>query len=82
MEIIPGVHDIDLGMVHAFIYQEADRLTLIDTGLANSGAAIVGELGRFERPAGIGHQHRRLEGQSFCRSQVTHVLVVRHSSIA
>ena len=41
MEIIPGVHDIDLGMVRAYLYQEADRLTLIDTGLANSGSAIV-----------------------------------------
>jgi glyoxylase-like metal-dependent hydrolase (beta-lactamase superfamily II) len=40
-EIITDVHDIDLGMVHAYICQEADRLTLIDTGLANSGAAIV-----------------------------------------
>lgn len=41
MEIIPGVHDVDLGMVHAYIYQESDRLTLIDTGLTNSGAALV-----------------------------------------
>jgi glyoxylase-like metal-dependent hydrolase (beta-lactamase superfamily II) len=41
MEIIPGVHDIDLGMVHAYLYQEADRLTLIDTGLTDSAAAIV-----------------------------------------
>jgi glyoxylase-like metal-dependent hydrolase (beta-lactamase superfamily II) len=41
VEIIPGVHDIDLGMVHAYLYQEADRLSLIDTGLTNSGAAIV-----------------------------------------
>jgi len=41
IEIIPGVHDIDLGIVHAYLYQEADRLSLIDTGLANSGPAIV-----------------------------------------
>lgn len=41
MEIIPGVHDIDLGLVHAYLYQEADRLTLIDTGLAASTAKIV-----------------------------------------
>ncbi len=40
-EVIDGVHDIDLGMVHAYLYQEADRLTLIDTGLTNSGTAIV-----------------------------------------
>ncbi len=42
MEIVPGVHSIDgLGVGRAYLYQEADRLTLIDTGLTNSGAAIV-----------------------------------------
>ena len=47
MEIIPGVHTIDsLGVGRAYLYQEADRLTLIDTGLAGSAdrlyAAIEG----------------------------------------
>ena len=41
MEIIPGVHVIDLGMVQAYLVQEADRLTLIDTGLATCAPAII-----------------------------------------
>jgi len=41
MEVIAGVHVIDLGMVQAYLYQEADRITLIDTGLATSAGAIV-----------------------------------------
>ena len=41
MEIILGVHVIDLGMVQAYLYREADRLTLIDTGLTTSASAIV-----------------------------------------
>ena len=39
MEIIEGVHTIDsLGIGRAYLYAEADRLTLIDTGLAGSAA--------------------------------------------
>lgn len=41
MEIIPGVHDIDLGMVHAYLVQERDRLSLIDTGLAGSATDVI-----------------------------------------
>ena len=41
MEIIPGVHAIEkLGVGRAYLYQEADRLTLIDTGLANSADRV------------------------------------------
>jgi glyoxylase-like metal-dependent hydrolase (beta-lactamase superfamily II) len=40
-EIIPGVHVIDCGMVQAYLVQDADRLTLIDTGLATCAPAIV-----------------------------------------
>jgi len=40
-EIVPGVHAIDLGIVNAYLYEERDRLTLIDTGLAESGDAIL-----------------------------------------
>ncbi len=40
MEIIAGVHVIDCGLVQAYLYQEADRLTLIDTGLSDSAPAI------------------------------------------
>ena len=35
MEIVPGVHTIEgLGVGRPYLYQEADRVTLIDTVLA------------------------------------------------
>jgi len=48
-EIIPGVHDVDLSMVHAYLYQERDRLTLIDTGLADSAMKIVDAIEGIDR---------------------------------
>ena len=45
MEIIPGVHTIDrLGVGRAYLYQEADRLTLIDAGLAGSAVRTYGAI--------------------------------------
>ncbi|MCH8161519.1 MAG: MBL fold metallo-hydrolase, partial [Chloroflexi bacterium] len=50
MEIVEGVHTVEsLGVGRAYIYQEQDKLTLIDTGLANSTEkilAVVGKIGR------------------------------------
>ena len=50
MEIDEGVHAIEsLGIGRAYIYQEQDRLTLIDTGLADSSDkifAVIGKIGR------------------------------------
>jgi glyoxylase-like metal-dependent hydrolase (beta-lactamase superfamily II) len=50
MEIVPGVHAIDTHrMGRCYLYQEADRLTLIDTGYAGRSAAIfaaIESLGR------------------------------------
>ena len=43
-EIIAGVHAIDLGIVYAYLYQEADRLTLIDTGLTTSAEEVLGAI--------------------------------------
>ncbi len=65
MEIVPGVHAIDsLGVGRAYLYQEADRLTLIDTGLAGSADkifAVVESLGRKPediKQIVITHHHR------------------------
>ena len=44
MEIIPGVHAIDVDMVYAYLYQEAERLTLVDSGLATASERIVQEI--------------------------------------
>lgn len=39
MEVIEGVHTVEgLGVGRAYLYLEAGRLTLIDTGLAGSAA--------------------------------------------
>ncbi len=65
MEIIAGVHTIDgLGVGRAYLYQEADRLTLIDTGLAGSAERIwraIERIGRRQedlRQIVITHHHR------------------------
>ncbi|MEX0786946.1 MAG: MBL fold metallo-hydrolase [Dehalococcoidia bacterium] len=50
MEIIPGVHAIGgLGVGRVYLYQEADRLTLIDTGLAGSADRILAAVERLGR---------------------------------
>ena len=65
MEIIPGVHTIEgLGVGRAYLYEEADRLTLIDTGLAGSAERIFGAIERIGRRPDdvrqivITHHHR------------------------
>ena len=65
MEIDEGVHAIEsLGIGRAYIYQEQDRLTLIDTGLPNSADkifAVVEKIGRKPedlRQIFITHHHR------------------------
>ena len=50
MEIVPGVHAIErLGVGRAYLYQEADRLTLIDTGLASSADRIFAAIENIGR---------------------------------
>jgi len=42
MEIVPGVHTIDsLGMGRAYLAVDADRVTVVDTGLKGSGERIL-----------------------------------------
>ena len=53
MEIIEGVHAIDsLGIGRAYLYAEADRLTLIDTGLTGSADRIFAAIEAAGRKAG------------------------------
>ena len=53
MEIIEGVHVIDsLGIGRAYLYAEADRLTLIDTGLAGSADRIFAAIEAAGRKPG------------------------------
>lgn len=50
MAIVEGVHAIEsLGIGRAYLYQEQDRLTLIDTGLANSADDIFGAIEKIGR---------------------------------
>jgi len=50
MEIVPGVYAIDrLGVGRAYLYAEADRLTLIDTGLPGSADRVYAEIERAGR---------------------------------
>src|SRR3990172_10495012 len=50
MEGIEGVHTMEgLGVGRAYLYQEADRLTLIDTGLPGSAERVFGAIERIGR---------------------------------
>ena len=50
MELIAGVHTIeDLGVGRAYLYQEGDRLTLIDSGMPASAKRIFGAIERLGR---------------------------------
>jgi glyoxylase-like metal-dependent hydrolase (beta-lactamase superfamily II) len=50
MEIVPGVHTIEgFGVGRAYLYQEADKLTLIDTGLPRSAVRVFGAIERIGR---------------------------------
>lgn len=53
MEIIPGVHAINkLGVGRAYLYAEADRLTLIDSGLPRSTDRIFAAIEALGRKPG------------------------------
>jgi len=47
-EIAPGVYLIE-GLGQAFLYREADRLTLIDTGLAGTAPAVLNAIAALRR---------------------------------
>lgn len=49
MEVIPGVYAIDFGFVWAYLYAEADRLTLIDAGIAGEHDKLFGAIERLGR---------------------------------
>jgi glyoxylase-like metal-dependent hydrolase (beta-lactamase superfamily II) len=52
MEVAPGVHTIDgLGVGRAYLYAEADRLTLIDSGLPDSADRIFAAIEAIGRKA-------------------------------
>jgi len=48
MEVVPGIYVIG-GLSQVYLYEEEDRLTLIDTGLTTSAAAILAEIERLGR---------------------------------
>jgi glyoxylase-like metal-dependent hydrolase (beta-lactamase superfamily II) len=55
-QVVPGLHEIPLGFVNAFLLDTGDGLALIDTGVAGSAGKIleaVQEIGR--QPAEIRH---------------------------
>ena len=57
MEIIPGVHAIDqLGVGRAYLYEERDRLTLIDTGVSGSAKRLYAAIEAIGRKPQDLHQ--------------------------
>lgn len=86
MEIVPGVHTIDrLGVGRAYLYQEGDRLTLIDTGLQGSAERIFAEIERMgRRPEDlrqivITHHHRDHAGSLAGVVERTNAQVFAHA---
>lgn len=84
MELLPGVHAIDLGMVYAYVYREADRLTLFDAGLDGHGPrileAIAAARGRPEElhQVVVSHYHADHAGSLAQLQQQTNALALAH----
>ena len=84
MELVPGVHVIDLGMVYAYLYQEAGRLTLFDTGIATSGQRILDEIEALGRKPGdlahivVSHYHADHAGSLAELAERTGAQVLAH----
>jgi glyoxylase-like metal-dependent hydrolase (beta-lactamase superfamily II) len=90
MEIIPGVHIIEAfgigrpGSGQVYLYQEADRLTLIDTGLVGNGHHIIEAIAGLGRwPADLAqifitHYHNDHIGSLAEVVERTHAQVLAH----
>ena len=50
VQVVDGIHEITYGFVQSYLVEDGDRLTLIDTGVANQADAVL------EAIAGIGRQ--------------------------
>jgi glyoxylase-like metal-dependent hydrolase (beta-lactamase superfamily II) len=49
MEIVAGIHAIDYDFVSAYLIEDRDRLTLIDTGVADTAGNVLNEIARIGR---------------------------------
>ena len=85
METTEAVHTIEsLGVGRAYIYQEQDKLTLIDTGLTDSTErilAVVGKIGRKPedvRQIFVTHHHNDHTGSLAELVERTGALVLAH----
>jgi glyoxylase-like metal-dependent hydrolase (beta-lactamase superfamily II) len=86
--IVPGLHQVGLGMVNAFLLQDRDELTIIDTGIAGSGPKILAaikDLGR--RPQDVRrilvtHLHADHTGSLAQLKQQTSAQVYMHEADA
>ena len=86
MEIVPGVHAIDsLGIGRAYLAVEADRVTLIDTGLRGSTEKVVraveaaGRKAQDVRQVVITHHHQDHTGSLAELAERTGAEVMVHS---
>ncbi len=54
MEVVPGLHQVGLGMVNAFLLLDKGEVTVIDTGIAGSGPKILAAVGQLgKRPQDV-----------------------------
>ena len=83
--ILPGIHQVSLGFVNAFLLEGSDGLTLMDTGIANSEAKIlaaVRQLGKTPQAVRrilITHLHADHTGSLWALKQATGAQVYAHT---
>lgn len=85
VEIVSGVHAIDFrGVVWAYLHREADRLTLIDTGIAGEADKILNAIERIGakpqnlRQVIVTHHHKDHTGCLADLQQRINVRVLAH----
>ncbi len=87
-EIFPFVYGIGMGYVNAFLLAEEDGITLIDSGLPNRKATIMGALNRLGRQAedlkhiAITHHHVDHAGSLAALVEATGATVYVHPADA
>lgn len=86
--VVPGVYLLDLGLSQAYLWDREDGLTLIDTGIAGSEAAVLGAVAAIRRePTDITeivltHFHDDHRGSAAALAATTGATVIAHAADA
>jgi glyoxylase-like metal-dependent hydrolase (beta-lactamase superfamily II) len=50
IELLPRLHQVNLGVCQVYLWRDGDELTLVDTGVPGSGEAIAAAIGTLDLP--------------------------------